>query len=193
MSTRDQETAYEGLSPFELKNKLIQMAASHHERMMLNAGRGNPNWVATSPREAFFLLGSFALEEGHRVLSRPGLAGAPDSKGMGARFEEFCRFHAERRGAQFLADAYSYAVQTLGLEEDDFIGEMVDAILGDHYPFPDRILKNTEKVVRAYLDLTLCDGTPPLGDHGPLCGGRRYRSHDLCLQHPQGEWPPRGR
>ena len=24
---------------------------------MLNAGRGNPNWIATEPREAFFLLG----------------------------------------------------------------------------------------------------------------------------------------
>lgn len=26
---------------------------------MLNAGRGNPNWIATEPREAFFLLGKF--------------------------------------------------------------------------------------------------------------------------------------
>ncbi len=77
------EKGYEALSPFELKNKLIGMAQSNREKMMLNAGRGNPNWVATEPREAFFLLGSFAIEEGHRVLSRPGLAGAPDSRGMG--------------------------------------------------------------------------------------------------------------
>ena len=76
------EKGYEALSPFELKNKLIGMAQSNREKMMLNAGRGNPNWVATEPREAFFLLGSFAIEEGHRVLSRPGLAGAPDSRRM---------------------------------------------------------------------------------------------------------------
>ena len=29
-----EERRYERLSPFELKNKLIQMARTHHERMM---------------------------------------------------------------------------------------------------------------------------------------------------------------
>ncbi|MBU1902735.1 MAG: bifunctional aspartate transaminase/aspartate 4-decarboxylase, partial [Proteobacteria bacterium] len=77
MERAEIEKGYEALSPFELKNKLIAMAQSNREKMMLNAGRGNPNWVATGPREAFFLLGTFAIEEGHRVLSRPGLAGAP--------------------------------------------------------------------------------------------------------------------
>ncbi len=157
------EKKYEGLSPCELKDKLIAKAQSNQEVMMLNAGRGNPNWVATKPREAFFLFGSFALEEGHRVLSRTGMAGAPNSKGMGARFQEFCRIHAEQRGAQFLADAYTYATGKLGLDGDSFIGEMVDAILGDHYPTPDRVLENTQKIVRAYLDMTMCDCDPPKG------------------------------
>ena len=158
-----EEAKYEGLSPFELKDKLIQMATSRHERMMLNAGRGNPNWVATAPREAFFLLGTFALEEGHRTLSRMGLAGAPDPDGAGARLQEFCRANAERRGAQFLADAYSYATEQLGLDGDSLVGEMVDGILGDHYPTPDRVLANTQEIVRAYLDLTMCDDAPPEG------------------------------
>ena len=82
MDRKKSEKSYEGLSPFELKNKLIDMAGSLREKVMLNAGRGNPNWVATKPREAFFLFGTFALEEGHRVLSRPGMAGAPESKGI---------------------------------------------------------------------------------------------------------------
>ena len=38
---------------------------------MLNAGRGNPNWIATAPREAFFLLGSFGLEECRRIMDLP--------------------------------------------------------------------------------------------------------------------------
>jgi len=163
MDRKKSEKKYEGLSPFELKNKLIDMAGSLREKIMLNAGRGNPNWVATQSREAFFLFGDFALEEGHRVLSRPGIAGAPNSKGMAKRFEEFCRMRAERRGAQFLNDAYTYAVKKLGLNGDEFVGEMVDAILGDHYPTPDRVLKNTEKIIRAFLDVTMCDGNPPPG------------------------------
>ncbi|MCF8144030.1 MAG: bifunctional aspartate transaminase/aspartate 4-decarboxylase [Deltaproteobacteria bacterium] len=163
MGISEIEKGYEALSPFELKNKLIAMAKGNREKMMLNAGRGNPNWVATEPREAFFLLGAFAIEEGRRVLSRPGLAGAPDSKGMGERFQEFCRFHAEQRGAQFLADSYQYATEKIGLDGDAFMGEMVDGILGDHYPTPDRILENIEKIIRAYLDVTMCDNTPPEG------------------------------
>lgn len=163
MDRKKFEKKYEGLSPFELKNRLIEMAGSSQEKMMLNAGRGNPNWVATPSREAFFLFGKFALEEGHRVLSRPGMAGAPDSKGIAQRFEEFCRVHMEQRGAQFLADAYTYAVEKLGLNGDGLIGEMVDGILGDHYPTPDRVLENIEKILRAYLDVTMCNGNPPPG------------------------------
>jgi len=68
-----EEKRYEHLSPFELKNKLIQMAQTHHERMMLNAGRGNPNWVATMPRHGFFQFGLFALTESERKPHRPGL------------------------------------------------------------------------------------------------------------------------
>ena len=163
MSIRDEEKRYAGLSPFELKNKLMAMASSDPERMMLNAGRGNPNWVATLPRYAFFLLGNFALEEAHRVMSRPGMAGAPKSEGMGDRLQDFCRIHAEQVGGQFLADAYQYAVQTLGLDGDTFIGEMIDGILGDHYPTPDRMLPSCEKIVQAYIDDTMCDSKPPAG------------------------------
>jgi len=157
------EKKYEALSPFELKDKLISMAQNKRIKMMLNAGRGNPNWVATQPREAYFLLGSFALEEARRVFSRPGLAGAPDAAGMGERFRNFCAIRAEQRGAQFLADAYAYVTGPLGLDGDSFIGEMVDAILGDHYPTPDRVLKNTEKIVQAYLNVTMCADDPPEG------------------------------
>lgn len=163
MNIRDEEKRYQGLSPFELKNKLVDMAASHHERMMLNAGRGNPNWVATIPRQAFFLLGNFAIEEAQRVLSRPGIAGAPEAKGMGQRLVDFCRIHSERVGSRFLADSYKYATEELGLDGDSFTAEMVDGILGDHYPVPDRMLKNSEKIVQAYLDNTMCDCQPPEG------------------------------
>ena len=44
------------LSPFELEDQLIALASSHAERLMLNAGRGNPNFLATIPRHGFFQL-----------------------------------------------------------------------------------------------------------------------------------------
>ncbi len=160
----EEEKTYEQLSPFELKDKLIEMAENRSEKLMLNAGRGNPNWVATNPRHAFFLLGNFAMEEAYRVMSRPGLAGAPVSTGSADRLREFCLIHNETRGAQFLIDSLKHVTEVMKLNEDEFIGEMVDAILGDHYPTPDRVLVNTEKIVKAYLDVTMCDSRPPEGE-----------------------------
>lgn len=61
--TREYEKKMSEISPFELKNILIELAdesARKSTHIMLNAGRGNPNWISTVPREAFFLLGQFA-------------------------------------------------------------------------------------------------------------------------------------
>ena len=56
---------FETLSPFEIKDELIKLAKKTSrtaQSAFLNAGRGNPNWIATTPREGFFLLGQFNSE-----------------------------------------------------------------------------------------------------------------------------------
>src|SRR5205814_2359550 len=55
---------FDKLGPFEIKDfvqKVASKTALENSLSYLNAGRGNPNWVATEPREAFFLLGQFAM------------------------------------------------------------------------------------------------------------------------------------
>ncbi|MGR5262316.1 bifunctional aspartate transaminase/aspartate 4-decarboxylase, partial [Vibrio astriarenae] len=54
------------LSPFELKDKLIEVAQAVPDRALLDAGRGNPNFLATLPRKAFIRLGEFAVAEAER-------------------------------------------------------------------------------------------------------------------------------
>ena len=76
------EESLGAMSPFEVKNLLVKMAKKGDEgttRTLLNAGRGNPNWITTLPREAFFLLGAFAMEEARRTMDEPDfdLAGMP--------------------------------------------------------------------------------------------------------------------
>ena len=54
----------ESISPFELKDELIKMAKKSEQkgvRMMLNAGRGNQNWTAATPRQELFTFGQFAV------------------------------------------------------------------------------------------------------------------------------------
>ena len=157
------EVRYESLSPFELKNKLISMADSHSEKLMLNAGRGNPNWVATTPRAGFFELGHFALQEAERRSIAPEFGSTPSRDGCAARFQEYCRENQSRAGIDFLTAAVNYATNNLGIAPDEFVGEMVDAILGDHYPVPDRILNCTNQVVSKYLDQEMFGGNPPEG------------------------------
>ncbi|MCG2722673.1 MAG: bifunctional aspartate transaminase/aspartate 4-decarboxylase [Thermodesulfovibrionales bacterium] len=168
-----EERRYEKLSPFELKNKLIQMAKTHHERMMLNAGRGNPNWVAIAPRQGFFQLGLFAMLESERKPHRPGFGSPAENKDIAKRFEAFLKKNAGAAGVRFLKDAFLHVRKELKINADDFIAEMVDAILGDHYPTPDRMLTVSEKIVHQYLMQEMCENRPPPGkfDLFPTEGG----------------------
>src|SRR6478735_6651473 len=103
----------EKLSPFELKDQLIDIAEESiktRAAVMLNAGRGNPNWIATTPREAFFLLGQFALTESKRVMEHPaGVGGMPQASGIAGRFEAWLEKHSDMPGAGFLSAMTPFA------------------------------------------------------------------------------------
>ena len=83
----------------------------------LNAGRGNPNWVATEPREAFFLLGQFAITESKRVFDLPpGVGGMPKAKGIAARLEAWLTKHQDMPGAPFLQRMVPWTVKKFGFD-----------------------------------------------------------------------------
>ena len=64
------------LGPFEFSEFLIKVAAKNKAgRAVLDAGRGNPNWINTTARRAFSSLLEFAIEESERTLKLSGLAG----------------------------------------------------------------------------------------------------------------------
>ncbi|MDW4918940.1 bifunctional aspartate transaminase/aspartate 4-decarboxylase, partial [Streptomyces californicus] len=130
---------------------------------MLNAGRGNPNWVATGPREAYFALGYFALAESRRVWTADNLGGMPQKKGAGERLDTFARRHPDLPGIDLLTESVAYAVDRFGFDKDDFVHELTDSTIGDNYPVPDRMLPHAEKIVRGYLDDEMFDKRPPAG------------------------------
>lgn len=167
MNTKLLEKKMESISPFELKNRLIDMADESLKktaRILLNAGRGNPNWIATTPREAFFLLGQFGLEECRRVMNLPeGIAGIPEQKGIASRFEAFLKKHAADAGAKLLEQTYNYLLMQHAADPDSLIHEWAEGVIGDQYPVPDRILHFTELLVQDYLNQEMCDNRPPRG------------------------------
>lgn len=146
---------YEKLSPFQIKDELIKLAGEEAHKTahaLLNAGRGNPNWVATKPRAAFFLLGQFALTESVRVMDNAvGIGGKPEAEGIAGRFETWLANNCKAPGAEALEKLVQHALKAFGFEPDAFVHELVDSIIGDNYPVPDRALRHTEKVVHEYL------------------------------------------
>lgn len=153
--TREQIARFQTLSPFELKAELGLLAGEHERRtafQMLNAGRGNPNFVASTPRAAFFTLGRFALEECRRTQEWSSeLVGVPGEEGIAARFEEWLAAHAEEEGADLLSRLLRYGVDDCGFSPDKFVWELADSVIGDHYPEPDRMLHHAEEIVHRYL------------------------------------------
>jgi len=158
---------FEALGPFEIKNELIDLAkqtSKTTQSAFLNAGRGNPNWVATTPREGFFLLGQFAITESKRVMElSPGIGGMPQANGIASRFTAWLAKHADMPGADFLSEMVSFAVKTFKFEPDAFVHELVDSIIGDNYPVPDRMLVHNEKIVHEYLMWAMCGKPHPPG------------------------------
>jgi aspartate 4-decarboxylase len=151
------------LSPFELKDQLTSLASSHAERSMLNAGRGNPNFLATIPRHGFFQLGLFAMQEAERSFAYmpEGVGGHPRIEGIEARFDRFIASHPDVAGIAFLNAAVSYVRDQLGLSTEAFLHELTSGILACSYPTPPRMLTITEAIVAQYLARELIGSPAP--------------------------------
>jgi aspartate 4-decarboxylase len=158
---------FEALSPFEIKDELIKLAkkaSRTSQSVFLNAGRGNPNWVATTAREGFFLLGQFAITESRRVMDHSaGIGGMPSSNGIADRFETWLDKHADMPGASFLKTMMPFVVAKFHFDRNAFVHELVDSIIGDNYPVPDRMLVHNEKIVHEYLMWAMCGKPRPKG------------------------------
>ncbi|MCC4861199.1 bifunctional aspartate transaminase/aspartate 4-decarboxylase [Vibrio splendidus] len=158
---RTDEKRLETLSPFEVKNTLIDLAQHSHEKTMINAGRGNPNWVATAPREAFFQLGMFALEESKSNFSGyEGFGGMGVQQDISLRFLQFCEKYEDQEGVQFLIEAFQFITDQYQVDGDALIYEWVEGILGNNYPVPDRMLKYSELIARKYIEQEMAGSQP---------------------------------
>ena len=163
---RKEQRALLKLSPFELKDKLISLA-NEAERdsdlKLLNAGRGNPNWICTTPREAFATLLRFGIEDSRRDTKAPDLGMMPLKEGIAARFTDYLERHKDLPGTPLLKASLDYGVRKLGLDPDTLVHELTEGAIGCMYPVPDRMLRCTERIVREFLMQELCAGKPPDG------------------------------
>jgi len=155
---------YAGLSPFELKDRLVALATECTRlsaRLLLDAGRANPDWLALEPREAFVELERFALGEARARSLGPGLGGHPQAPGIAGRL--LAATAARLPGAALLREAVAFAHEQLAIDADLLVHEMALGVLGVNYPSPARMLAGVERVMQAYLERELCRGAAPAG------------------------------
>lgn len=153
------EKVYGKISPFEFKDKLIEVAKKDldvSKRPLLDAGRGNPNWTCATPRQAFFTFGQFAVLETQRVWKDGDLAGMPHKKSIYNRFKEFADENINSPGIELLINIIEYGINNKNFDADSWVYELTDGIIGDNYPFPDRMLSHIESIVHDYLVKEMC-------------------------------------
>src|SRR6476659_5110879 len=114
---RAQQQALLKLSPFELKDELIHLgkkAEQAQRAQFLDAGRGNPNWICTTPRDAYGTLLRFGLQESRRDTTSPD-AGRQITltPGLAKRFESCLNDSPEAPGIKLLRDTWEYGIRKL--------------------------------------------------------------------------------
>ena len=92
-----------------------------------------------------------------------GIGGMPEAKGIAARLDKWLKTQADMPGAAFLPEMVQFAIQTFGFDRDAFVHELVDSIIGDNYPVPDRMLVHNERIVHEYLMWAMCGSPRPSG------------------------------
>ena len=123
---------------------------------VLDAGRGNPNWINTQSRYAFTRFMDFATGECEREFSQGYMAGHAQQEGIGERFD--AAMDPSDETDAFLLEMVRYCQETLDLDKDVLLKELADAVTGDYYPSPSRCLPCTETILNAYLQSVLYDG-----------------------------------
>lgn len=75
---------------------------------------------------------------------------------MAERFQKYVEENQRVPGIQLLQEIIDYGIHTKQFEPDEWVYELVDEIIGDNDPNPDRMLVRTEQVVHDFLSKELC-------------------------------------
>ncbi|GAA1859131.1 bifunctional aspartate transaminase/aspartate 4-decarboxylase [Microbacterium koreense] len=157
----------ESLSPFELRERLLALGSDEQRRVakpLLNAGRGNPDFLTAAPREAFFQLGLFAVHDARAAGQWSAeLVAQPPASGIAGRLDDWLTARDGEPGIAFLRQVVAW-ITAQGWNVDDVVYEFVDGVLGAHYPDPPAMLTHCATIAARYLGSIMGDGFPDAAD-----------------------------
>ncbi len=160
MTEETQDQFQKELSAFEITAFQRKLAPDNEAGYpVLDAGRGNPNWINGKVRRAFTRLMDFATSECELVYANGDMAGHGNKEGIGERFDAFMDEKSDTD--KFLIDAVEHCVKDLNMDKDDLLFEFSNGITGDYYPTPSRCLTHTEAILNEFLVSALFNGKEP--------------------------------
>lgn len=156
-----EEEALSHISAFEISEKMIDIAKNNQQHApLLDAGRGNPNWINTKGRLAQARLIEFGIKESQRTINDGDLAGYIDKDGIAQRFCDFLNPECNEID-KFLMDIFNYLQNDMKFTDmDAVIAEFANGVIGNTYPTPSRVLKYSEEIINKYLQKVLYNDEP---------------------------------
>ena len=118
-----EEQLQKELGAFEITANQRELANNNEAGYsVLDAGRGNPNWINTQARYAYTRFSDFATRECELDMSIGSMAGHARKEGIGERFN--AAMDPENDTDAFLIAAVDYCVNTLGMDKDTLLKEL---------------------------------------------------------------------
>ena len=140
---------YDKLSPFHLKNKLIEIA-SNKNKIIYNAGRGNPNFLNIPVRKHFAHLQLICLQLTDSII--PGLATYPlpgEKKFKKILLSKINKLNA-KKDKIFLKKYINYIANN-NKNSELALQQLVISVLGCFYPNPPKIQPFLPSILEPYM------------------------------------------
>ena len=108
----------------------------------------------------FLILVIFALKKQEEFGMMMIWLECQEKKEFLIAFYIFLKKHKDAPGIELLINMINYGVTVKGFNPDEWVFELTDAIIGDNYPVPDRMLVHIESIVHEYLIQEFCYKKP---------------------------------
>jgi len=149
-SIHDKYDIYDKLSPFQLKNNLIEFASRKYNKSILNSGRGNPNYLNIPVRKYFAHLQLICLQIANSVAPNLATYPLPNEKKYKKLLLSKINKLNSKKDKKFLQKYINYIAKN-NKNSELALQQLVISVIGCFYPEPPRIQPFIIPILQPYM------------------------------------------
>ena len=145
--------SYNKLSPFELKDTLMKLAKGNNPNLMLNAGRGNPNFLNSFCRELFSLQNTLCVNLTNSFKHDLVVYPSVDEKNYELKLRKGCEKWPTKYREFFLDYLHYLKKEAINkkLNVNGVFHDLILSTLGCFYPVPAQIQQHVDLVAENFM------------------------------------------